>query len=136
MIDLCIALKPYRENALIDALNEISDPRHPRHVFSTMPPLRMYSHMVHICLRRLRVRVVSRRFSLAHHADDHIAAAHTLPPAAPTKNHGERAPPRLCRHFGHAHHDDQETAGGGEGKWKKDGAKARVPDPKNTAGGP
>ncbi|KAH9010437.1 hypothetical protein EDB85DRAFT_1267923 [Lactarius pseudohatsudake] len=41
--------------------------------------------MVHICLRRLRVRVVSRRFSLAHHADDHIAAAHTLPPAAPPR---------------------------------------------------
>ncbi|KAH9077523.1 subtilisin-like protein [Lactarius deliciosus] len=31
MIDLYIALKPYRENALIDALNEVSDPRHPRH---------------------------------------------------------------------------------------------------------
>ncbi|KAH9031600.1 peptidase S8/S53 domain-containing protein [Lactarius deliciosus] len=31
VIDLYIALKPYRENALIDALNEISDPRHPRY---------------------------------------------------------------------------------------------------------
>ncbi|KAH8986403.1 subtilisin-like protein [Lactarius hatsudake] len=31
MIDLYIALKPYRENALIDALNEVSDPRHPRY---------------------------------------------------------------------------------------------------------
>ncbi|KAH8989266.1 subtilisin-like protein [Lactarius akahatsu] len=30
-IDLYIALKPYRENALIDALNEVSDPRHPRY---------------------------------------------------------------------------------------------------------
>ncbi|KAH9010436.1 subtilisin-like protein [Lactarius pseudohatsudake] len=28
-IDLYIALKPYRENALVDALNEVSDPRHP-----------------------------------------------------------------------------------------------------------
>ncbi|KAH9019209.1 subtilisin-like protein [Lactarius hengduanensis] len=45
MIDLYIALKPYRENALIDALNEISDPRHLRHVFSTMPSLRMYSRV-------------------------------------------------------------------------------------------
>ncbi|KAH9029295.1 subtilisin-like protein [Lactarius deliciosus] len=31
MIDLYIALKPYRENALVDALNEVSDPRHPRY---------------------------------------------------------------------------------------------------------
>ncbi|KAH9019211.1 subtilisin-like protein [Lactarius hengduanensis] len=30
-IDLYIALKPYRENALVDALNEVSDPRHPRY---------------------------------------------------------------------------------------------------------
>ncbi|KAH9020584.1 peptidase S8/S53 domain-containing protein [Lactarius pseudohatsudake] len=31
MIDLYIALKPYHENALVDALNEVSDPRHPRY---------------------------------------------------------------------------------------------------------
>ncbi|KAH9170959.1 subtilisin-like protein [Lactarius sanguifluus] len=31
MIDLHIALKPYRENALVDALNEVSDPGHPRY---------------------------------------------------------------------------------------------------------
>ncbi|KAH9180562.1 subtilisin-like protein [Lactarius sanguifluus] len=31
MIDLYIALKPYRENALVDALNEVSDPGHPRY---------------------------------------------------------------------------------------------------------
>ncbi|KAH8991251.1 peptidase S8/S53 domain-containing protein [Lactarius akahatsu] len=31
MIDLYIALKPYRENALIDALNEVSDPGHTRY---------------------------------------------------------------------------------------------------------
>ncbi|KAH9173793.1 hypothetical protein EDB89DRAFT_2155382 [Lactarius sanguifluus] len=43
MIDLYIALKPYHENALIDALNEVSDPGHPRHVSSAMPSLRMYS---------------------------------------------------------------------------------------------
>ncbi|KAH9051100.1 subtilisin-like protein [Lactarius vividus] len=30
-IDLYIALKPYRDNALVDALNEVSDPRHPRY---------------------------------------------------------------------------------------------------------
>ncbi|KAH9018140.1 peptidase S8/S53 domain-containing protein [Lactarius pseudohatsudake] len=31
VIDLYIALKPYRENALVDALNEVSDPGHPRY---------------------------------------------------------------------------------------------------------
>ncbi|KAH8981133.1 subtilisin-like protein [Lactarius akahatsu] len=31
IIDLYMALKPYRENALVDALNEVSDPRHPRY---------------------------------------------------------------------------------------------------------
>ncbi|KAH8997663.1 subtilisin-like protein [Lactarius hatsudake] len=31
-IDLYIALKPNRENALIDALSEVSEPGHPRHV--------------------------------------------------------------------------------------------------------
>ncbi|KAH9053895.1 peptidase S8/S53 domain-containing protein [Lactarius vividus] len=30
-IDLHIALKPHRENALVDALNEVSDPSHPRY---------------------------------------------------------------------------------------------------------
>ncbi|KAH9012365.1 subtilisin-like protein [Lactarius pseudohatsudake] len=40
-IDLYIALKPYRENSLVDALNEVSDPRHPRHVSSTIHLLRM-----------------------------------------------------------------------------------------------
>ncbi|KAH9165954.1 peptidase S8/S53 domain-containing protein [Lactarius sanguifluus] len=41
MFDLYIALKPYRENALVDTLNEVSDPGHPRHVSSTMPSLPM-----------------------------------------------------------------------------------------------
>ncbi|KAH9009181.1 subtilisin-like protein [Lactarius hengduanensis] len=41
-IDLYIALKPYRENALVGALNEVSDPRHPRHVSSTIHSLRIY----------------------------------------------------------------------------------------------
>ncbi|KAH9029311.1 subtilisin-like protein [Lactarius deliciosus] len=31
VIDLYIALKPYHENALVDALNEVSDPRHTRY---------------------------------------------------------------------------------------------------------
>ena len=31
-IDLRIALKPHHENALIDALYEVSDPEHPKYV--------------------------------------------------------------------------------------------------------
>src|SRR6266702_116916 len=38
-IDLYIALKPYREIALIDALYEVSEPRHPKHVLLATPPL-------------------------------------------------------------------------------------------------
>ncbi len=33
-INLYLALKSHRENALIDALYEVSNPRHPRHVLS------------------------------------------------------------------------------------------------------
>ncbi|KAH9169967.1 subtilisin-like protein [Lactarius sanguifluus] len=50
-IDLYIALKPYRENALVDALNEVSNPRHSRHVSSTIHSLRMFSR---VPLRRYR----------------------------------------------------------------------------------
>ena len=38
-IRLYIALKSERESALIDALSEVSNPRHPRHVLLTTPPL-------------------------------------------------------------------------------------------------
>jgi hypothetical protein len=34
-IDLHIALKPHQENALTDALYEVSTPGHPKHVFAT-----------------------------------------------------------------------------------------------------
>ncbi|KAH8983959.1 subtilisin-like protein [Lactarius hatsudake] len=46
VIDLYIALKPHRKNALVDALNEVSDPRHPRHVSSTIHSLRMFSRVL------------------------------------------------------------------------------------------
>ena len=39
MMNLYIALKPDRESALIDALSEVSNPRHPRRVLLTTPPL-------------------------------------------------------------------------------------------------
>jgi hypothetical protein len=38
-INLYLALEPDRENALIDALSEVSNPKHPRHVVLTTPPL-------------------------------------------------------------------------------------------------
>ncbi|KAH9032341.1 Pro-kumamolisin, activation domain-containing protein [Lactarius deliciosus] len=38
-IDLYIALNPHQEDALIDALYEVSDPKHPRHVRLTAAPL-------------------------------------------------------------------------------------------------
>src|SRR6266702_2230047 len=36
-IDLYVALKPQHENALIDTLYEVSEPRHRKHVLSTAP---------------------------------------------------------------------------------------------------
>ncbi|KAH9045641.1 subtilisin-like protein [Lactarius pseudohatsudake] len=40
---LHVALKPHDENALIDALYEVSTPRSPKHVISNNPPRTMYS---------------------------------------------------------------------------------------------
>src|SRR6266702_4614082 len=37
-IDIHIAVRPHRENALIDVLYKVSNPEHPRHVLAT-PPL-------------------------------------------------------------------------------------------------
>ena len=39
IINLHIALKPDQESALINALYEVSDPKHPKHVLSTTPSL-------------------------------------------------------------------------------------------------
>jgi hypothetical protein len=44
-IDLYIALKSHREDALIDALYEVSDPEHPKHV----PPTTATRAYAHIC---------------------------------------------------------------------------------------
>ena len=38
-IKLYISVKPKQESALIDALSEVSNPSHPRHVLLTPPPL-------------------------------------------------------------------------------------------------
>ena len=52
-IKLHIALKANREKALVDALHEVSHPRHPKHVLFTgiTPPLEAYSRVL---LRRFR----------------------------------------------------------------------------------
>jgi tripeptidyl-peptidase-1 len=49
--DLHIALKPNRENALIDALQEVSQPRHPKYALFTTPLFEAYS-----CVPILRFR--------------------------------------------------------------------------------
>ena len=46
MIDLRIALKPHRENALIDALYEVSNPKHPKHVLYS---IHLPTHMILTC---------------------------------------------------------------------------------------
>ena len=44
-IDIDIALKPDRESAVIDALSEISNPQHSRHVlFATTPLAPLFTH--------------------------------------------------------------------------------------------
>ena len=51
MIDLHIALKPERENALIDALKEVSQPGDPKHVLFTSPLFEAYSRVPLLCFR-------------------------------------------------------------------------------------
>jgi hypothetical protein len=43
-ITLHIALRPEWEGALIDAVSEVSEPRHPRHVITTLR-----SRIIHVC---------------------------------------------------------------------------------------
>ncbi|KAH8986036.1 subtilisin-like protein [Lactarius hatsudake] len=45
-IDLHVALKPYNENALSDALYKVSDPRSPKHVISNTPQRTMHLHVL------------------------------------------------------------------------------------------
>ncbi|KAH9062429.1 subtilisin-like protein [Lactarius vividus] len=45
-IDLYVALKAHRENALVDTLHKVSDPNHPRHVFSATPSLMSVAELV------------------------------------------------------------------------------------------
>jgi tripeptidyl-peptidase-1 len=50
-LDLHIALRPDHESALIDALQEVSQPRHPKHVTPQSPLFGAYSYMLLLCFR-------------------------------------------------------------------------------------
>ncbi len=50
-IDLHVALQPHNENALINALYQVSTPKSPKHVLSNTPPRTM-----HLCVPLLRCR--------------------------------------------------------------------------------
>ena len=50
-IDFHIALKPKRENALIDALHDVSQPGHPKHVLLTTPLVDAYSSVPLLLIR-------------------------------------------------------------------------------------
>lgn len=71
-IDLHIALKPERKNALVDALLEVSQPRHPKFVLLTIPLFGSEAHsscffvsdMAHISQR-------NRSLSLSLHTPIH-----------------------------------------------------------------
>ncbi|KAH9040843.1 subtilisin-like protein [Lactarius hengduanensis] len=45
-IDLYVGLKAHRENALIDTLYQVSNPNHPRHVYSATPSLTHVAELV------------------------------------------------------------------------------------------
>ncbi|KAH9173729.1 peptidase S8/S53 domain-containing protein [Lactarius sanguifluus] len=65
MIDLYIALKPYRKNALVDALNEVSDPGHIREqVADIVAPHPDTVQLVHSWLEHHRV--LSSSISVTH----------------------------------------------------------------------
>jgi hypothetical protein len=57
-IDLRVALKPQRENALIDALYEISDPGHSKYV--TIPLFLYVNLLIYICVVLDTVRTYPR----------------------------------------------------------------------------
>src|SRR6266702_1071511 len=61
-IDLHVALKAHNENALIDALYRVSDPRSPKHVLSNTLPRTIYS----------RVPLLRRRYG-AHLSKEQVA---------------------------------------------------------------
>src|SRR6266702_3577994 len=61
-IDLHVALKAHNENALIDALYKVSDPRSPKYVLSNTLPRTMYS----------RVPLLRRRYG-AHMSKEQVA---------------------------------------------------------------
>ena len=65
-INLHIALKHHHENALIDALYAVSDPRSPKYILSKTPSCKMYSRAPLLRADMARTFQRSRSLSLSH----------------------------------------------------------------------
>jgi tripeptidyl-peptidase-1 len=95
-VDLRIALKPHRENALIDVLYEISDPNHSKFVSIALLLLCVYSNLhVHMLCCRYGAHLSKEQVSelVAPHADtlELVAswlAHHEVPSSAVSITHG------------------------------------------------
>ncbi len=59
-IDLRVALKPHHDNALIDGLHKVSDPRHPKYVCIPLLPFVHLLTCVYICCVTDTVRTCPR----------------------------------------------------------------------------
>ena len=83
MIDFHVALRPYREDALIDTLNEVSDPRHSSHVFSTLHRSRVYTR-VHLLWYRYSAHLSGEQVAelVSPHPDTFRLAVHGSSPTA------------------------------------------------------
>jgi hypothetical protein len=64
-IDIHIVLKPKRENALIDVLQEISQPRHPKHVIFTTSLFEAYSCVLLLVSDMVHISPKSKLLSLS-----------------------------------------------------------------------
>ena len=64
ILDLYVALKFHRENAVIDVLYEVSDPRHPKHILSMIPLLTRVIHHLMPLQIRCPLRILAHSSSL------------------------------------------------------------------------
>ena len=91
-IDLRVALKPQRENALIDALYEVSDPRHSKYVFFPLPLCDLltqphpYRYGVHLSKEQVAELVAPHPDTLE--LVDSWLAHHEVPSSAVSITHG------------------------------------------------
>ncbi|KAF8256699.1 peptidase S8/S53 domain-containing protein [Lactarius quietus] len=95
-IDLYIALKPNRENALIDTLHEVSNPEHPRRVVFTTLPLVLFLTFT-LTLPRVRYGAYLSKEQVAELVAPHqdtIELVHSwlehyhVPPSSISRSHG------------------------------------------------